>query len=283
LPSQRFRPRERREAALRAAIEALRTRFGPTIIRAASDLARWSPGDDRPLLSTGALGLDLLTGGLPRGGISEYAGRDGSGRETLAAVTMAQAQAAGGLAILVDAGGTADPDALTAAMWLLKPGLIAAVLTVGVTVVWLVGKEIIRRRLYRPFGDASETWPPSQRRRHLIGVSFVATGLAVLAVLIVLHVLFYRGAWSTGLPYLVFCLVTPWIAWRYLRTDNELMVGLFLLFASAITSAGFVPDLALFTAILPLYSVILITVGTKEHRQFQALAARLRARQRVGA
>jgi hypothetical protein len=93
----------------------LRARFGPTIIRAASDLAGWPSGDDRPLLSTGSLGLDLLTGGLPRGGISEYAGRDGAGRETLAAVAMARAQAAGGLVILVDAGGTADPDALTAA------------------------------------------------------------------------------------------------------------------------------------------------------------------------
>ncbi len=171
----------------------------------------------------------------------------------------------------------------TAAMWLLGRGPAAAVLTVGMTVAWLVGKEIIRSRLYRPFGDARETWPESQRRRHVVVVSIIAATLAVFAVMIVVHSLLTKTEWSIALPYLIFCLVTPWIAWRYLRTDNELMVGVFLLFASAITSAGFVPDLALFTAILPLYSSIMIAVGLKEHRQFQVLAARLRARPGIGA
>jgi hypothetical protein len=97
------------------AITQLRDRFGSAIIRPARDLLTAPPLDDRPPLSTGSLGLDLLTGGLPRGAISEYAGRDGSGRETLAAVALARAQAAGGLTVLVDTGGTADPDALTAA------------------------------------------------------------------------------------------------------------------------------------------------------------------------
>jgi hypothetical protein len=164
-----------------------------------------------------------------------------------------------------------------AAMWLLGQGIVTAVLTAGATVAWLVGKEIIRTRLYRPFGDARETWPAGQRRAHLISVAIVAAVLAVFAVLIVVHALLTNTSWSIVLPYLVYCAVTPWIAWRYLRTTNEFMVGLFLLLASAITSAGFVPDRLLFTAILPLYSVALIVFGLKEHRQFQALAARLRA------
>ena len=105
----------RRRIALLTAIETLRTRFGPTIIRQVGDLLTPAPGADRFPLSTGSLGLDLLTGGLPRGAISEYAGRDGSGRETLAAVALARAQAAGGLTVVVDPGGTADPDALRAA------------------------------------------------------------------------------------------------------------------------------------------------------------------------
>jgi hypothetical protein len=105
----------RRRIALLAAIETLRTRFGPTIIRQVGDLSAPPPGSDRFPLSTGSLGLDLLTGGLPRATISEYGGLDGSGRETLAAVAVARAQAAGGLTVLVDPGSTADPDALTAA------------------------------------------------------------------------------------------------------------------------------------------------------------------------
>ena len=172
-----------------------------------------------------------------------------------------------------------------AAMWLLGPGVAAAVLTVGGTMVWLVGKEIIRARLYRPFGDVREIWPAPQRREHIVAVAIVAVVLATLAVLIVLHLLFDKPEWSKGLPYLAFCLVTPLIAWRYLRTMNEFMVGVFLLMACAISAAGFTPDRVLFTAILPLYSALLIGVGLKEHRQFQALAARLRAQRgaRAGA
>ena len=169
-----------------------------------------------------------------------------------------------------------------AAMWLLGRGAATAVVTVGATIAWLVGKEIIRRRLYRPFGDAREAWPATQRRQHVFGVSIIAAVLAVFAVMIVVHAVLTKASWTIFVPYLIFCFVTPWIAWRYLRTINEFMVGLFLLFASAITSAGFVPDRLIFTAILPLYSVTLIAVGLREHRQFQTLAARLRAQRGAG-
>src|SRR5437588_7925306 len=47
-------------------------------------------------------------------------------------------------------------------------GVVLAVLSVGLTVTWLVGKEIIRHRLYRIFGDAQEMWSASQRRGHAI-------------------------------------------------------------------------------------------------------------------
>jgi recA bacterial DNA recombination protein len=105
----------RRQIALSTAIATLRDRFGPSIVRPARDLLTAPPLEDRSPLSTGSLGIDLITGGLPRGAITEYAGRDGSGRETLAAVALARAQTAGGLVVLVDAAGTADPEALTAA------------------------------------------------------------------------------------------------------------------------------------------------------------------------
>src|SRR5690349_18998234 len=105
----------RRQAALQEAIATIRARFGPRIIRPASDLVVVPALADRPLLSSGSLGLDLLTGGLPRGTLTEYAGCDGSGRETLAATALARTQEAGGLTLLIDPDGTADPDALAAA------------------------------------------------------------------------------------------------------------------------------------------------------------------------
>jgi recombination protein RecA len=103
-----------RTARLATALDSLRQRFGSSIIRLAADLSR-QPVEGQPPLSTGSLGLDLLVGGLPRGTIVEFAGVDGSGRETLAITALARAQQQGCLVLLVDPGNTSDPDALLAA------------------------------------------------------------------------------------------------------------------------------------------------------------------------
>jgi recombination protein RecA len=116
--AHRLRPRRvptTHRAALAAVVAALRRRYGAHIIRAASDLTASGPATGTPLLSTGSLGLDLVTGGLVRGGIAEYAGVDGAGKETLAHTALARAQRDGGLALLLDADGASDPDALAAA------------------------------------------------------------------------------------------------------------------------------------------------------------------------
>src|SRR5919197_6687076 len=56
-------------------------------------------------IPTGSIALDLAlgVGGLPRGRITEIYGPDASGKTTLALSVIAQAQAAGGTALLVDA------------------------------------------------------------------------------------------------------------------------------------------------------------------------------------
>ncbi len=114
----RLRPRRgptTHRAALDAVVAALRRRYGAHIIRPAGDLTASGPATGTPILSTGSLGLDLLTGGLVRGALAEYAGVDGAGKETLAHTALARAQRDGGLALLLDADGASDPDALAAA------------------------------------------------------------------------------------------------------------------------------------------------------------------------
>ncbi len=170
-----------------------------------------------------------------------------------------------------------------AIMWLLGRGVATAILTVGLTFAWLVGKEVIRRQLYRPFGEARETWPASLRRGHMVSVAIISCVCAAFAVAILVRSLTAATPWSLALPYLIFCLITPGIAWRYLRTVNEFMVGFYLLFASAVVSAGFVPDRLWLVAILPWYSLVLVVLGLREHRQFQDLAARLRGLREVTA
>ncbi len=162
------------------------------------------------------------------------------------------------------------------AAWLIGRGVLTALITLGLTITWLVGKEVIRRHLYRPFGEASEAWPAAERRTHIFTVGFVSLVLAGGAVVFIVHMIQQPGQFWAPLAYLVFCLVTPWILWRYLRTVNEFMVGFYLLFDSAITCAGFVPNLLINASVLPLFSLLLIGLGWSEHRQFQALAARVR-------
>jgi len=101
-------------ARLAAAIAAARRRWGDHIIRVGAEIAAPSARMGLPALSTGSLGLDLITGGLPRGAITEIAGVDGVGAETLAHTALARCQRDRGLALLLDAGNLADPEALDA-------------------------------------------------------------------------------------------------------------------------------------------------------------------------
>src|SRR3954464_16079241 len=111
----RSRARSRRQAQLETVIAALRARYGDHIIRLASDVAALPATAGLAPLSTGSLALDLLTGGLPRGALSEVAGPDGPGQGSLAAAALGACQRGGGLVLLVDADHAADPDALSAA------------------------------------------------------------------------------------------------------------------------------------------------------------------------
>ena len=72
----------------------------------------------------------------------------------------------------------------------------------------------------------------------------------------------------------------PWITWRYLHTEDELMVGIFLLLCCAIVSVGGVlgqPGWEGWAGSLcfALYSLMLLSRSFVEHRQFRQLAAQL--------
>ncbi len=150
-------------------------------------------------------------------------------------------------------------------------GLLVASLTIGLTIFWLIGKEVIRRRLYRPFGTAKEIWSPKMRRYHQWSVAFVA--LVALGVWI-----FYAwNGWllhSSTWPYLLFVAVMPWIAWYYLRAPEEFVVGIFLLCACAVTSVGGTYGL-LEAFWVPIAAICLLFKGLYEHRKFRTLTANL--------
>jgi len=96
-----------RERALQAAIGQIERSFG----RGAIWRLDGAPVPPVAVIPTGSLPLDLApwVGGLPRGRITEVHGPEGSGKTTLALSVVAQAQAAGGTALYVDAEHALDP------------------------------------------------------------------------------------------------------------------------------------------------------------------------------
>jgi hypothetical protein len=161
------------------------------------------------------------------------------------------------------------------AIWLFGGNTVTAVLAIVLTLLWLAGKEIIRRRVYQGFGAARETWIGSRQRTHQLSLLLFTPLLLAFAVWIV------AAGWLTkpavAWPYLVFCLATPLIMWRLLYTLNEIMIGFGLLFMCAITASGHTPAL-LGLLIVPAYAAMMIPLGLSEHRQYRTLEARLHAR-----
>ncbi len=91
-----------REKAIELAIGAIEKQFGKgSIMRLGEDEVI----QDIPVISTGAIGLDVALGigGVPRGRVVEIYGPESSGKTTLALHVVAEAQKKGGIAAFVDA------------------------------------------------------------------------------------------------------------------------------------------------------------------------------------
>lgn len=100
--------KEERQRSIDQALKEIRTKFGD------ESITTFGAGkiEKIPSIPTGSIGLDyaLGIGGLPRGRIIEIFGPESSGKTTLALHTVAQAQAAGGIAAFVDAEHALDPE-----------------------------------------------------------------------------------------------------------------------------------------------------------------------------
>ena len=100
-------PEKKTNTALYAVLSQIRKEFGELSIMKLGDHAHM----DIPVISTGALSLDLAlgVGGLPRGRIVECYGQESSGKTTLALHVVANAQKNGGIAAFIDAEHALDP------------------------------------------------------------------------------------------------------------------------------------------------------------------------------
>src|SRR6266511_2260559 len=97
-----------RERALDMALAQIERSFGK------GSIMRLGEASDRlaiDIIPTGAIALDLAlgVGGIPRGRVTEILGPESSGKTTLVQHIIAQAQATGGVAALIDAEHAFDP------------------------------------------------------------------------------------------------------------------------------------------------------------------------------
>jgi MFS family permease len=159
--------------------------------------------------------------------------------------------------------------------------LLTIILTFALTICWLLGKEMIRARWYRPFGRAQEIWPTKKRQSHRIVVAIVTLFLLFVWIFFLQKLFIINSlAWLIALFALVFMLVTPWIIWRYLRTDDEFIIGIYLLLSCMVTSVGsafaFTNIYSLLgTLLFPLIGIGMIAKGFQEHSAFLALKTQL--------
>lgn len=153
------------------------------------------------------------------------------------------------------------------------PGMWTALLTIGLVIIWLAGKAIIRRRLYyRPAGLASKVEAPALPTVHrLLVILLLLLAADLWAIFLAQGAGPERQLW----PYLAFYSVMPWLARRYLRTVGEYVGGVFLLLACAITAVGGGHELWR-NLQMPVFAAALIGVGLAEHRQLQRQARLLR-------
>ena len=97
-----------KERALDLALSQIEKQFGKGSIMRLGDATKMNAVEAIP---TGALALDLALGigGIPKGRVTEIYGAESSGKTTVAAQIVAQAQKAGGIAAYVDAEHAVDP------------------------------------------------------------------------------------------------------------------------------------------------------------------------------
>lgn len=99
---------ERREAALRTALDKINKSLGKTTVSLFGD----TPPDPVEIVPSGSIAIDIALGrgGLPRGRIIEIWGPESSGKTLFTLHAMSEFQKAGGRAAFIDAEHAFDPD-----------------------------------------------------------------------------------------------------------------------------------------------------------------------------
>lgn len=144
--------------------------------------------------------------------------------------------------------------------------------------LWLAAKELLRARYYQRDGLALQAPTPKEQREHRWMVIY----LAVVAAL-VLGVFAYTALQAGKLPgpamlgYALVVAALPLVAWRWLWSVSDFLIGVLLMCQSAVViGGGNYP--ATWLIYIGACSAIVVFFGLREHREYLALRAEFDAR-----
>lgn len=157
--------------------------------------------------------------------------------------------------------------------WQLGSGILSASVTACLPFIWIVSKDIIRRRCYSTYGDPTDhiDWFFRLWRIGAIGL-MVLLALGWLAMGIALGWLLQPTEWIS----LLYMSALPMIVWRYLRTPIEFLAGIAPLVIGVVASAGLLGDYFVQNPhAFPVVGFFILLWGIWEHYDFRLLARQL--------
>ncbi len=143
-------------------------------------------------------------------------------------------------------------------------------------IVWIVLKELLKRRYYQRFGRVSARTNASERAWHIGLTAFVS--LVSLAVsLFVLNSVALR--WSEAplvtllgiLGYLAWMISLPVLVWFFMRGTEEWFVGAMLIYQAAVILAGSSYELVWSNLYIPFLLLYGLLAGVVQHREYRQL------------
>lgn len=145
--------------------------------------------------------------------------------------------------------------------------------------VWIGVKELLRRRYARRHRSGEEPTSDAQRQWHRLFTAITAlVGVMVVVVAVASR---SDASFPTGraLPlagYVLFGVATPIAVWFFVRTMEEILVGLFLVAQAALFLVA--TDLELGTRIeMPVAASVALLLGVKQQMDYRRLDAEVSA------
>jgi hypothetical protein len=136
-------------------------------------------------------------------------------------------------------------------------------------IVWIVAKELLRRRYYLRHGLVRDAWEPAQRRWH-IGFTAFTAAVASWIVFVVIRAAIDAGGLPPGkVGYLAFVIAMPACVWWFMRSTEEFLVGVVLFSQAAVIVAG--GEYPWWNLHFAAFALISIVAGFKQHRDYLKL------------